>query len=447
MCRSIFKQIHLLTLLCLLTSCSSTLCKFEASSRAYQQGNFPLADGILSETIAEEMPSGNFQESNNAACLLLNRATTRFVIGDVNAAIADYETAIEALDYYSQNSSLETVGQILIEDGCGAYKGSDFEHVLARIYFALALLHKGDSSNAFAILRQAEEFQQRKRDAYASLPYMREIKLCDNAFGKYLFATLLEHRGDLSNANILYQQAQMLSGDMPEQFNICSEQDTDPATLLLICHNGNVPFKISATTLGSVASTVALEVFLGRRIDPAWSCVTGIPTPLLCQQWPSQPIPTYAKLDNVSIAFTPYFDVAQAAYFELEQKKPLIVARGVARYLLRRSAVAYCQQRNDNLGALVDLGMLIANANTKADTRAWSTLPSSIDLVRGTIPSGQHKITVTVQRPGLPPSMHQFAIQVKAHDLCVINIFNIHQEITSILVPPQYQLTGDTHEI
>lgn len=420
------------------------MAKHEASSLAYQKGELQIADNILSQAISDEMPSGNFKKSENAVCLLLNRAMTRFVNLDIKGAIADYELSIQALDYYAQDSTLETAGQILIEDGCSAYRGADFEHVLARIYFALALLHKGDYSNAYAVLRQAEEFQQRKRERYSSIPYMADVQLCDNSFGKYLFAMLLENRGDKSNAAILYQQAQVLSGSSPKCINLQSEQATSSATVLLVCHNGNVPFKISATSSASVASAIALEILLSsQRVDPAFSSLPGIPVPVLCQKVQSEPTKTYALINDTSIPIPPYFDVAWAAHTELEQKKPLIVARGVARFLIRRSAVACFQRQDPTLGALMDLGMLVANASTKADTRSWSTLPSSVDLARCSLSPGQHCIRICAQGQGPLQAEHSIPIKLRANDLCVINIFNIHPGITTILVPPQFKITGD----
>lgn len=430
-------------LLSILSGCSSTLMQHEASAAAYKQGQLSQAETILTKTLSKEMPTGSFQQSNEAVCLLLNRATTRFAAGNLEGAIADYNLAIEALDYYAQDSTLDMVGQVLLEDGCGAYNGSDLEHLLARIYFALALIEKGDVNNAYALLRQAEEIQQTKQEKYIRVPCMKGISCNGNALGKFLFATILDHLGDCSNAAILFKQAEGLTGNKPAEINLLSKNSHQKATVILICHNGIVPFKISATSPASVASTLTLEAILcTQRIDPAWSSLTGIPTPSLCQQFQSEPLSTYATINTSTIPLSPWFNVAKATSDELEQKKPIIVARGVARHLLRRAAVAQAQKQDPHLGALVDLGMLIANANTKADTRSWSTLPSSIDLARCIVTPGKHRLTISVARKGLPNFEQQIPLQLKTGDLCVINIFNINPGTTKILVPSQF-LQGD----
>ncbi len=109
----------------------------------------------------------------------------------------------------------------------GAYAGEDFEQVLARVYFALALIQAGDYGNAYAILRQAEELQQGLRERYDRCCATSDFHLPDLTFAKYLFALLLEKQGDKSNACLLYQQ----SGALPTPGD-CS--DRKQATVLVL---------------------------------------------------------------------------------------------------------------------------------------------------------------------------------------------------------------------
>jgi len=424
-----------LILLSLTTACSSAHRQQEVIS-TYQQGYLAPADELLSEQIAHEMPQNAYWKSKNAVTLLLDRATIRFTEGDTSHAIQDYDLALQALDYYGQDSTIDTAGQLLFEDGCGAYCGSNLEQILARVYFALTLLHQGDENNACALLRQAEELQQRFQQSIQ--PYLKDHFCNDNALAKYLLALLLEYQDDTSNAAILYQQVQELNGILPVDLNLCTEAEKH-ATLVIICHNGNVPFKISDTCPASIASALALEMILASQdIRPAYSSFTGIPVPALCQQWPSCPLPTTISLDGVCTPLSPILDVAAAAYNELEYKKPLIVARGVARFLLRRTAVAFAEGQDPCLGALVDFGIFIANASTKADTRSWRTLPSSIDLIRYRLAPGLHNIGIAVTGYGNNRYEEQCCIVLKAHDLCVINIFNIHPHVTINLIPTRF---------
>ena len=416
----------------LLAGCSSAVRSRGEYIAAYHHGNLEQADVTLTRTIQEEMPSGNYRESNDATWLLLDRATTRFAMGDVADAVEDYHEAIEALDYYNQDTPRESLGKVLVQDEIGAYQAADYEQVLARVYFALALLHQGDTSNAYAILRQAEEFQQRRRELYAQTSFTKNYQLVDNAVGKYLFATLLEKRGDFSNASILYRQACGMTG-----INLISDNNHE-ATVLILCHNGNAPYKISGRSDASVASAVALEIILSTScLPPAWSSLGGVPTPALRQWFMSNPIPTFACLDEQQKPLMPWYNVTATAYEQLDQEMPVIVARAVARYIIRRSIVGYAQKQNPDLGAIVDFGMLVANLSTKADTRTWLTLPYLIDMNRFDVAAGQHHLTIQVGPYGFEQLQH-FTLNLKPDDLCVINIFNIHPGITTIQIPQRF---------
>ncbi len=65
-----------------------------------------------------------------------------------------------------------------------------------------------------------------------------------------------------------------------------------------------------------------------------------------------------------------------------QSEGPVIAASGVARLMLRRGLVAACSKHDRDLGLVMDIGMLVANMLTTADTRSWGTLPLSIDGAR-----------------------------------------------------------------
>lgn len=432
-----FCSLASLSLLC--TSCSSTILAQRSSYlSAYHAGDLTEAECQLNAIVKEEIPAGQYIESKEASWLLLDRATTRFAMGKTDEAIGDYAKAMESLDYYAQESSAERVAQLLVQDETGAYQADDFEQVLARVYFALALLHEGDESNAYALLRQAEEYIQERRCIYTRIPFMRQYQLPDNGLSKYLFALLLDKRGDHSNADILFQQASYLIPKTQTNHSYHCRKGQQ-ATVLVLCHNGNVPRKVSATSPGSVASMAALEFLLAtKRVDPAWSTLTGIPVPTLKRSAASSPMPTYAEIDGVNQPAMPVYSVCYAAEAELQQKMPIIVARGAARLLMRRCAVGYFQEQDPTLGMLADFTMFMINDQTKADTRSWTTLPAFIDAVRFDLEPGSHQLTLRVYDPYLGLNQKHFSLQLEPHDLCIIHVFNIHPGITRILIPHRY---------
>ena len=423
-----------LLLFLFLTGCSR-LSQPEEYLSLYHHGQLPAAEKVLSETIEKEIPAEDYRNSKNSTWLLLDRATTRFASGDADNAIHDYQLAVEALDYYNQNLPIEVLGTALLRDDTAAYQGSDFEQILARVYFALALLQKTDFHNALALLKQADRLQQEKRELYSQTPFTKHYQISDHSFAKYLFGVLLEHHGDLSNAAILYRQAEALT-----DLTLTETPSSDhTAVVIIICHNGNAPRKISEVRSSSIASAAALEILLASHgIDAAASSFTGISVPALYHFWLGSPVSTQVALDNTQKSLITIYNVSKAAEEELQQKLPLIAARGIARFLIRRSIVAYAQKQDPCLGMLTDIGMLIANAHTEADTRSWHMLPHTIDLARYDVIPGTHDLSIQVNPPGLYPIYHNFKLCLEPHSLCVINVFNIHPGVTTIQVPPKF---------
>ncbi len=408
---------------------------------AYQAGQITYAEEILKKEIYKSIPSDKYIKSKDAVMLLLDHATISFASGDLASAIHDYQLAIEAMDYYNQTSLSEVLGQIALQDDIEAYAGDDFEQVLARLYFALALLQEGDENNALALLRQAEEVQQNKREFYHQDGLTPYFYLIDNPVAKYLLACLLEHRGDHSNADILYDQTEKIIGQQLSLLQLRKQSsDKEDATLIVIAHNGNAAYKISATADASIASAIALEALLGSHgTPPAYSSMTGIPAPVLMQRLFSQNVPIYTRIFCQEKTLCPLYNIPSVQFQQLQQKMPLIVARGIARFVLRRGTVAYLNKKDSCLGNVADLSMLVANTCTQADTRSWGTLPNTIDLTRYDIPSGEHTLHIQIQWGVTQPFIQEFPIKLQPRDLCVINIFNIHPGIVTVQVPHHFK--------
>lgn len=332
----------------LVTSCTRTYAFKDSYIATYQSGHLGEAEKIVSEAFPNSLKQDNYKRSNNAVWMLLDRATIRFAKGNSHEAIADYKLAIEAIDYYNQHSTADSAKQLLLQDDAAAYAGSHYEQILARIYFALALMDFGDSSNAHALLRQAESVQQ-KINGSLFLP---------NPLAKYLLALFSEQSNDKSNAELLYKQTAFLTSsplDLPQALPA-------NATLVILCHNGNAPTKISSTCPASVVSAVMLEEILrasNHKLDPAWSSYTGIPIPVLYQAPFSKPNSFCVSVDGQTKMLTPLLNITSLAHTELTHQTPLIAARGPCTYDYAKSDYRvytraksgpwrYCRSRNTN---------------------------------------------------------------------------------------------------
>lgn len=129
------------------------------------------------------------------------------------------------------------------------------------------------------------------------------------------------------------------------------------------------------------------------------------------------------------------YNVTAVEAEQLEQRIPLIVARGVARLALRRGTVAYLNDKDPSLGTLADFGMLVANACTQADTRSWRTLPASIDIARYEIPAGEHTLHIQIEWGVFPSYIEEFKLKLHPGAFCLINIFNLHPGCARVQIP------------
>lgn len=422
----------------LLASCSPLTKTRESYIAAYQANDFASAETLLDQTIQKEIPEEKIHRSSNSVLLFADRGCLKFTEGDTKGAIQDFQCALEALDYYRDVTIIDTACQILTQDDSAPFTGDDFEQLLIRIYFAMTLMQDGDYSNAYALLRQAEEWSQERMELYRKSPVTASLKVYDNPLGKYLFAALLEKKGDLSNSRILYEQTSCLTNGVIQP----PELNESLATVLIVNHNGNAPFKYTEFSDASQVSLLALEFFLGATNNQfCLSSIYGLPTPALAYYFNSDPIPTRLKINGSNIPLLPIFDVDSARELELKEKMPIIVARGAARFILRRSAVAAAGRQDPMLGMVCDIGMLVANVNTQADTRELSFLPRQYEIARVDVEPGCTQVEIEVASPFGPGKMAH-TLNLKANDLAVIHIFNIHPGVTRVLIPPHFQETS-----
>ncbi len=377
----------LLSLAC--CGCSSAQKERDSYIQAYRRGDVRLAAEGSAELASRKAQSGD------APWILLDRGLIAFAQGDSAEAAKVLRQAIDAIDLYQQSVAAEGAGQILISDGMRAYATDPYEEILARIYLALALYDSGDASNAYAILRQAEERQVQMDRCYP--------------LAKMLFGIACLADGDRSNAEILFRQAGVPTPDKTP-------------SMVVICHNGCVPLKESVMVSGSqIAGLVTEEVIAASGGKPAISSIAGISLPEYAYGSDIPPRSVELVIDGNSYPMPRLCDVSSCAYKELEEKLPAYAARALSRMLVRRGAVAVTNSQNDTAGTIVDLLALVANFATQADTRSWGTLPASIDVAMVSLEAGDHALQVRASgrvitpkslklSPGTPSFVHFFQI-------------------------------------
>ena len=103
-------------------------------------------------------------------------------------------------------------------------------------------------------------------------------------------------------------------------------------------------------------------------------------------------------VDDTVVAAPPAYDVSAGVVRAWEEQRPAVLARAVARGLVRfklaREAESKAEkQAGDEMGWMV--GRLVnaaGNAVERADTRAWTLLPDQISVARVSLPAGDHRV-------------------------------------------------------
>ncbi len=399
----------------LFSSCSHVSRTQDVLISSVQKGDFVKAEERIDQVIQKKIPSNKYVSCKDAVWMYLDRAMLHTCTGKLPAAIQDYATALDAIDYYNQPTLQEQLGKTLLQDGVCAYVSPIYEHQLARLYLALALFQQGDFGNARAMLLQAEN--------QAAL-HKEMGNEAANVIAKYLLANLLQHEGDFSNAEILYREVAQKEMQVNRR----------KATVIILAHTGLAPHKISTIAPASVVSLALLEEILAAYdIPPAVSSLAGIPIPAFAEAR-SVCSTTQVKLPSGETRkLETWLDIDALARKNLGKEMPKIAARSAARLLIRRAALGAIQKENQIAGIFADLALLGANLLTEADTRSWSTLPSRIDLTRFELDPGKHTLTLESRAPNGHVQVKECQVDLGSNALCIINLFTIHPDQCQIM--------------
>lgn len=405
-----FRRFLMAGTLSLMAACSSHKGLDKAADE-YSHGQIDDAKSIVEKKIEKSKALQNWQKDKNSVLYLMHGAFLRHSQGQYEEANKCYQKNLEAIDFYKQESNLENLQMLLIDDTQSAYSGDFFEQLLSRLYFALSLQQLGQSDNSAALLRQHEEASALLKEETANARFIKHIQIPSNSLVKYLLACHLEAKSDYSNARILLESCRAeigRQGFIDQELSKVGKR-SKKAWLLVLVHRGQVPFKAQGYAIGAGASLMALETYLQTRdIDPAWSSLTGIAIPEYKDRFNTRLAPISISLDDNPLFSQRMLDVSQMAQDELNQKLPVLTARALARQLMRRAIVYHQQKQSETAGVTADLLLLWANLNTEADTRSWSVLPSELWLSRKDVTPGTFRLKLgscepieLTLRPGL----------------------------------------------
>ncbi len=344
---------------------------------------------------------------SDATVIELDLAMVDLLRGDPETCQQRLRKVRDKWDHDEQASASESVTAMITDDQRRAYHGEDYEKLLVRVFLTLASLMKDGvdaESYTLQILSKHEQLQQRAdgrwgesaRHAYRPPPI---------AF--YLRGVLREAtHANYDDALRAYQStAEMLPADSfvnhdIERVSHGVHSAPGNGVLYIFSLVGRGPHKVEvAEQATSDALLIADRIVsaVGKYSVPPTLAPIKIPRivspvkPFDCLQ---------VNVDGQTMGYTqPLTDVQLLAAQTFEAKVPEIMARAVARRVVKKSAIYVAKDQLNASAPLASLAMDAAGvaweATESADTRCWGLLPREIQISRVELPAGKHDIQLS----------------------------------------------------
>ncbi|MDO4569340.1 MAG: hypothetical protein Q4D38_03030 [Planctomycetia bacterium] len=410
----------LLVLIQISTGCRSYYRQMGAVRYSFYQNDLIKAESSL-QKVREKRNNG---KSDDLICL--ETATLKMCAGDFREAerlLRKTRDSFDRLENQKARKAGETTLSMLSDDMAISYAGEDYEKIMIRAMLAISSLMM-DGSDAVAYSNQINLKQQ-------EIISKSEINPDTGKKSKesYRFVSLGPYiRGILNDASALNQQEVIRSFTQVcewspnfyggKEYLERAKQGYRPQKGHGVVHVflllGEGPHKVEVD-----APVTQMSLLLADQIVSATS-KHSVP-------------PTFASVPIAAVLDTPcpyesadvlingtkraqtetLVDVNRMAVEQFEVNKPWIIARAVARRVVKKATVYGAKEATDTdsfTGELLfDIAGLMWEAAEEADTRCWSTLPGKIQVARLELPAGRHQISLTPNtRPYIPPNAQRY---------------------------------------
>lgn len=371
-----FLQLMLLTL-----GCATYQNKVEKARQFLGSNQFESAQSHLLPLAQEE--------SGDQLVYLLDYATTLQISGqykESNKFFFKAEKLAEEQDYHSVS---RVTGSFLLNEEMKQYKGDTFERIFINAYLAMNYLELGDLDSALVETR-------RINDKYKLLRSEEKKSFELNSFAKYLSAMIWEADKKYDDAFIAYKEAyeidphiETIKEDLvriskkaqrldeykryKSEFLLNNEaqdgHDKEKAELIVIYQQGWGPRKRYNSY--DVKFPILSPVF--NDTQKAKVIISSLSSP---------------KIEKISKNI---YDVQEAAIKTLKDDQAALLARRVGAFVAKEVASREISRKNEALGLIA---WFVMHASERADLRQWSTLPSSIQVIRTVLPPGEYDIEI-----------------------------------------------------
>jgi hypothetical protein len=394
----------LLLLMAGLGGCATHAERLIGPRNAFYANDLPHAQEQLSKLSAKPKSDSTVVE--------LDLAMVDLLAGNPAGAEARLRQVRDKWDHLEQKSMAEEVTSYLTDDGRRAYSGEDYEKLLVRVFLTLSsMMNDGVDASSYSLqamdkhdemrLQAEQRWEQELPESYCVPPVVPYLR------GVIREATLSNYDDALRS----YEHAQRLLPDSPllaldvERVTHGVHSPAGSGVVYVIALVGRGPYKVEVE---EHATQQAL--LIADRIVSAVGKYSVPPTlaPVKIPQIVSPPKPfdlLGVEVNGVAVATTlPITDLHQLATETYAYKLPEVMARTVARRIVKKGAVYAAKDQLEASSTIASLAMdaagVLWEATESADTRCWGLLPREIQILRVELPAGTHQFNLEPVRGG-----------------------------------------------
>ncbi len=361
-------------------------------------GDFLQAQRIAESTWSEDA-------ERNFGLWYRSRAILAYLSHDYPASSAFFEQAKTHYTLYRPTSISEQGSSFITNDTSTAYIGALYENILLYVFAALNYINEGNFAAARVEILQLQTFIQGTPGTIDPI-----LLAGAHAFRGLLFNAI----GELDNTAIAYRKAVIAYGKLavPKVLQVDFLHALHNIGLIQEYNTYLALWRLATPLPHPNITMVVLQGLVSKKTPETlvyYGNSNGVYFPYQIPSYSTYPPPVQVALtaDSSVIFSTTIFDVDALARTELNNNNAVIIAKTIARLLVKSALQTAIQQENQNLGILSSLFFGITE---DADLRSWSLLPQSIQVFRIQLTTGDH----LVQIKSTSGTQHQSTINVSS---------------------------------
>lgn len=342
----------------------------------------------------------------------LNQAVIDLSLGDCRSAENLLRTVRTEFDHLEQTALAEHALSAITDDNAFAYAGDDYEKILIRSFLGLSnLLGEGDDALAYS-LQTTEKQNQLMTSGGNDAAKNPKSNYRRVAFGAYLHGVLAEEsKFDYDDCLRAWSKVAEWEPEFPyaqEHLHRARHGAHSPpghGAVYVFALVGRGPYKEEVNAEATQISLLVADRILSTGDYTLPPTVAPVPVPKIIV--PDNLIRNVrVRVNGGPAAQTGVVtDIGKTAKQHNDAIYHEIIARAVVRRVVKKAAVVAAKQsmdidKNSAANLAMDVVGILWEATESADTRCWSLLPETIQVVRLELPVGEHRLDLAAQLRG-----------------------------------------------